>query len=94
MVEVTKGWFYSEGQQGWGGEQAHSGVMEEEGAHSKGTGMSLTLKGKRSRRKWSLELRKERLNRRRKEGWRRWRWGLQGWGGRSDRARREAERGW
>lgn len=48
MVEVRKGWFYSEGQQGWGEEQAHRGVMEEEGAHSKGTGMNLTLKGKRT----------------------------------------------
>lgn len=45
MVEVRKGWFYSEGQQGWGEEQAHRGVMEEEGAHSKGTGMNLTFEG-------------------------------------------------
>lgn len=43
MVEVTKGLLSSEAR---GGEQAHSGVREEEGAHRKGAGMSLTLKGK------------------------------------------------
>lgn len=50
-----------------------------------------------SRGKRSLGLQKEKLNRRREEGWRRWRrwrWRTAGRGGSSDRARREAERGW
>lgn len=70
-----------------GGEQVHSGVMEE-GVHSKGTEMSLMLK-----RKWTLGGNGAWSCERRGQIGDIWgRGDPQGWGGRGDHAGREAER--